>query len=144
MANKSHKEVELQSRMKLVVSKFTGKFSGTSDIVNVISIINRVIEKDPNIGFLRSVTGEGVVLGNVLVIDLNVPIGRTRTRTKATELNLNMAIARAINNAYGRCTVGYVSPTASRTIKLTVEADSETDVRNALNGVASITSLEVE
>lgn len=145
--NKKHKEVGLQSNLKLVVSKITGQFLGSaSDIVNrTLSVINTVAGSDSRIGFRDEITGVGTLLGNVLVLDLDIPLMNS-TINSSDEDTFNRNVARALVNEFGSVNVGYVSanPVTMRTVTVKVQTESEmpyTDIKKALKDIGTVTAV---
>lgn len=141
--NTKHKEVGLQSKLKLIVSKVSGLFTGSADevISKTLSVLNTVAGNDSNIGFYSRISGVGRVLGNVIELDLNIPL-MNRSIDSIHENIFNRKVANALVDAFGAVNVGYLSPTPVRITSVVVTADVESDtptldVHKALNGVAT-------
>lgn len=136
--NKLHREVGLQSSLKMVISLISGLFTSKSDIDRAIRVINTVAGNDPNVGFLNRLSGTGTILGNVMIIDLNVPLMYGYPKNKRDEAAFNKAVAKALIAEFGRLNVGYVTPepVKAQTVTVRVETDLTTqDILNALSGV---------
>jgi len=143
--NTKHKEVGLQSNVKLILSKVTGQLVGSANeiVSRALAVINTVAGADVNIGFRDKVTGTGRLLGNVLELDLNIPL-MNRTINSSDEQAFNMNVSRALVREFGSVNVGYLSqnPVTTKTVTVTVETDSENphiDVAEALKGVGTVT-----
>jgi hypothetical protein len=139
MANKLHRETGLQNTLKVVISLLSATFTKKADISKVISIINRVAGADAKVGFRSPISGTGTILGNVMILDLNVPLMAGYPRTKRDEAAFNNAVAKALIAEFGRLNVGYVTPepVVTRKVTVTVETEKTTqEIVDALNGLS--------
>lgn len=139
--NTKYKEVGLQSKLKLVMSKVTGQFSGSADsvVARALAVINTVAGANRYIGFSDRITGVGTLLGNVLVLDLEIPLMKS-TVTLSGENTFNFALANALVREFGQVNVGYLSPNpvTTQTITIKVQTDIESPIQNIKNALKDI------
>lgn len=145
--NTKYKEVGLQKNLKLVVSKVSGLFSGSANevISKTLAVINTIAGADTRIGFYGRITGVGMLLGNVMVVDLNIPLMDSNINS-VDESAFNRSVANALVREFGGVNVGYLSPNPVTVTPLSVKVDVEsdnpiTDVRNALTSIG--TNVEI-
>jgi hypothetical protein len=122
MNNKVHREVELQSKLKVVISLVASLFGGEGDIQRALTVINDTAGASSQLGFWRRITGTGTILGNVMILDLDVPL-MDSTTGRGYESKFNASLARALTSEFGRLNVGYVSPEPVTVRVVRVETD---------------------
>lgn len=137
--NTVHREVGLQANLKMVLSLIRTKFSGKEAVDQAIKVINRVAGESQKIGFLSHITGTGTVLGNVMILDLNIPLMAGYPRNESDETVFNITLARALVKEFGHLNVGYVSPEPSRTRTVTLRVETEQTTEQLLNALAYVT-----
>jgi hypothetical protein len=132
----NHSETNLSARIKVIVSRIRGKFSGSADAEKVLDIMN---DAGRIIGLQEKITGVGSVLGNVIILDLRVPV---KTATALSEASrFNMAVANKLVTTYGALNVGYVSAKPMRRVTVTIETDkSEKTLNKRLSKLGTIVS----
>lgn len=150
MDNKVHKEIELQSTLKVVVSKIYSKFNGQADIESAIAAIGYAGKQV--LRLRDSVTGVGTILGSVMVLDLNIPLESTNSSDmKAREEEFNRKVVDYLMHGvthltsgkrfggFGRLNVGYVSPNPTQVLSLTIETEKDAaTVRKAVSRLGRI------
>jgi hypothetical protein len=155
MAHKNHKEVEVQSTLKVVISLLTRKFSGVVDITSALAAIDYAGKE--TLRLAESITGIGTVLGNVMVLDLNIPLHSSYSGDVSRHYDeFNRKVADYLMNGkthvtsgnrlggFGRLNVGYVSPTPSNDRKVTVVLETERSdwaVKDALKNVGTVVEV---
>lgn len=115
--NTIHRGVELQENLKMVISRHNGLFQSEQDISRVIDTLNEVAGNDPNLGFYSKISGTGTIFGNVMVLDLHLPLMRS-TRRSANEAGFNQRVANALMRNYGALNVGYVNRYGTRRVEV--------------------------
>lgn len=151
--NKNHKEVDVQSRLKVVISLLSKKFSGVADetVKSALGAIDYAAKEVLRLS--DSVTGTGTILGNVMVLDLSIPLSTSYSsdvtkhydefNRKVTDYLMNgktHVTSGSRLGGFGSLNVGYVGsdPSTDRIVNLVVETESnDSQLRQALRGVAS-------
>lgn len=151
-----HREIGVKSKIKVVISLLRSQFSSTSQIQSAIEAIDYAGKE--HLRLRGTITGKGTILGNVMILDLNIPLGTTNSHdVEARFGEFNRAVVRYLTSGkvhvtsgrtlggFGALNVGYVNPTASRprTVKVTVETDlTNTEVLRNVEQVGRVTNIE--
>jgi hypothetical protein len=142
MANKTHKEVGLQSSLKVVISRIRSQFNSTADIIAAIAVMNAVAMEVLQLS--QPITGTGTLLGNVMILDVNIPLDSSNwwQDISSLESTFNNTLASRLVGKFGQVNVGYVNPVSTRTVTATVETDkADWQVRSALSSVGTVVAV---
>jgi hypothetical protein len=147
-----HKEIDVQSKMKVIVSLVASQFAGISAIDSAIRAMDYAAKK--HLRLRGSVIGTGVVLGNVLVLDVNIPLETSNSSDVTRHYNdFNREVVNYLTSGvyhktdattyggFGRLSVGYVTPEAVKDTIFTVRVKTTktaNEVRQALASVGEV------
>lgn len=136
MTNKIHREVDVQANMKIVVSLRGKQFNSLSQIESAIAAIDYAGKE--HLRLRGSITGTGTILGNVMILDVNIPLHTTNSHdVQARYHDFNMAVVKYLTNGkyhvsadktlggFGTLNVGYVSQNPATPRKVTVRVETE-------------------
>lgn len=138
--NNIHREVGLQPKLKMVISLLSAMFLSKADVERAIAVINRVAGADTKVGFWTALTGVGTILGNVMIIDLNIPLMAGHPRNEKDEAVFNKTVAKALIAEFGRLNVGYLTPEPVVTRRVRVEFETESTDTQIAEILREITS----
>jgi len=137
---KLHKEVDIKERLKVVISLIAKKFDGRAAIDSAIAAIDYAGKE--HLRLRGSITGSGVILGNVMLLDLDIPLSTTNSRdVEARYDEFNRAVVQYLTRGkyhvtagktlgnFGSLNVGYVdvNPTSERIVNVKVGTDLSND-----------------
>lgn len=147
-----HKEVEVQSKLKVVIALRSRKFADSSAIQSAIEAMD--YEGKRHLRLRGNITGTGVILGNVMILDVNIPLNTTNSSDVTKHYDeFNMAVVKGLTygtlhktsgitlGKFGSLTVGYVSPTATRRKRVSVTVDTDLEVSEVVELLNSKTNV---
>lgn len=138
MTNKIHREVDVQENMKVVISLCRGQFDNINDVNSATAAMDYAGKQ--HLRLRGSITGTGVILGNVMILDVNIPLHTTNSHDVEARYNeFNMAVVNYLTNGkyhvtadkvlggFGALNVGYVSknPARPRVVDVRVETEHQ-------------------
>lgn len=149
---KIHKETEVSERMKVVITNVDRKFRA-NEIASAMGALNYAGRE--HLRLSEDITGEGTLLGNVMVLDVNVPLRTSNSHDWTLRQNdFNMAVVRYLQSGkyavtkdttyggFGNVTVGYVQsePVTPQTLSIQLNTIEDVEaVRQALAGLGDVT-----
>jgi hypothetical protein len=141
MANKIATEVELSRENKIVLSKAMGHFN-TQDIKSAIKILdeeaNDLLALRRNSNGESPVRGTGEVLGNIMILNVTVPID---TRYSQNDGDFNAAWSERMRDELGVISGGYVERESREVVptRIVIETDGTAEeVARALGNLATV------
>lgn len=154
-----HKETNVTTKLKVIISLLYAQFSNTGVIESAIKAMDYAGKK--HLRLRGNITGTGVVMGNVLILDVNIPLNTSNSiRGVATHYDaFNAEVVNYLTNGiyhqadgktyggFGKLNVGYVSSQAVRETTYTVRVktiESASTVRNALANVGEVQDVRDE
>ena len=134
--HKNYTEINIAERQKVVVTRIDRKFTDANDAQKVLDVLN---ENRGLIGLTKKIAGRGAVLGNVIILDVKIPLASATN--KANHYAFNMAVSRKLVSLFGRVNVGVVADKPTRKVTVTLETSAtDKEVLEVLKniGTASI------
>jgi hypothetical protein len=131
---KIHKSIALQEDIRLVISSHVyGQFS-SDDIESAVGAVGYAAKQ--HLRLSESVSGEGTILGNVMILDLHIPLSSSNSRDysayvgdfyAAVEEYLEDGIVHKGSGTrlgdFGKVSISWVSKTPIRKVTLEIYTD---------------------
>lgn len=124
-----HEVVDLQAHLKVVITRINGLFKDSADIDRTLTMLNNAGKT--LLGLTRKIRGNGQILGNVMILDVKIPLDSATNAQNETAFN--NAVKDNLIAKFGAINVGYVTPKAVRTVTVTIQTEkTEVQLRKQL------------